>query len=174
MAWKSTNTAPCHIWHAFSRGPSWNWVEDTWNSRELDDGIADCLANGSVNRQARASPAFRDGRKVPRWKANLDREIFRTLLTTSHAGAGTEPYNRQATAGPHRSGWCVTTGGKVYSALVAETCQCSGHGETRLLPRSCFCSRWFGQAGSLNQRKPSSSNRVAFAFRGAVVSVGTV
>lgn len=126
MAWKSTNnTAPCHIWHAFPRGPSWNWVEDTWNSRKFDDGIADCLANGSVNRQARASPAFRDGRKAPRWKANLDREIFRTLLTTSHAGAGTEPYNRQATAGPHRKGWCVTTGGKVYSALVAETCQCS-------------------------------------------------
>ena len=29
-------------------------------------------------------------------------------------------------------------------------------------------------ARSLNQRKPSSRNRVAFAFRGAVVSVGTL
>jgi hypothetical protein len=61
---------------------------------------------------------------------------------------------------------------KVYSALVAETCQCSGHGETRLLPRSCVCSRWFLSAHSRNQPKPSSSNRVAFAFRGAVVSCG--
>lgn len=55
---------------------------------------------------------------------------------------------------------------------MAETCQCSGHGETRLLPRSCVCSRWFWSAHSRNQPKPSSSNRVAFAFRGAVVSCG--
>jgi hypothetical protein len=38
--------------------------------------------------------------------------MFHSMFTTSHAGAGTEPYNRQATADPHPSGWCATTGTK--------------------------------------------------------------
>lgn len=103
--------------------------------------------------------------------------MFHTLFATPDAGAGTDLWLRltgwplqpeqPSSNGRPASEWLVRdNGGKLYSALVAETCQCSGHGETRLLPRSCVCSRLFRRLTASTSQKPSSSNRVAYLHLG--------
>ena len=120
-----------------------------------------------MNRQARASPAFRDSGNAHRWKVNQDREMFHTLFAIPHAGAGTDfwlrltgpynPSNRQATAGPHQDGWCTTTGAKCTLHLWRRRANALGMARRVSCPDRVFAHDCF--VGS--QPQPAKSQALA-------------
>lgn len=74
MAWNfTTDTASCHITCIFE-----NAIPGL-RSKTRGTAKGTIMHRGRFGRQARASPAFRDGYKAVRWKPSQDREMFHTM-----------------------------------------------------------------------------------------------
>ena len=100
--------------------------------------------------------------------------MFHTVFTTSLAGAGTEPYNRHATADQHPGGWCATTGAKCTLHLWQRCANVLGMARRVACPDRVFAHECLLGSQPHPATAKLQQQGFAFAFRGAVVSVGTL
>jgi hypothetical protein len=130
-------------------------AKDTWDSRKYDDGIVDDF----VVKLEHVQPFEMATRRLDGSQIRTVRCSTRCLLHHLQGLGRTAPCNRHATADPHPSGWCATTGAKCTLHLWRRRANVLGMARRVSCPIVCLLTS-VCSAHSLIQRKPSSNNRV--------------